>query len=168
MEALIVLKTTHPNFRFRIIGDVFGAEKKYLYSTMRLNNLQDNIEITGWIPYKDVPKAIADCSIGLICNTDEERNTLAGPPNKLFNYMTMGLATITVDLPATTSILQQAECGILLQKRDPRYLSNSIKRLLDNQDFLRAYQKNALKAADESYNWQSEAEQLFQFYKGLK
>ncbi|MEE2700163.1 MAG: glycosyltransferase [Bacteroidota bacterium] len=168
MEALIILKETHPNFKFKIIGDVFGKEKKYLRSKITANNLEENIEITGWLPYKNVPNAIAECSIGLICNTDEKRNTLAGPPNKLFNYMTMGLATITVDLPATTSILQKAKCGILLQKRDARHLSSSITKLLDDQDTLRTYQQSALQTADESYNWQSEAEQLFQFYKCLK
>lgn len=168
VEALIVLKETHPRFKFRIIGDVFGAEKRYLHEKIQANNLQENIEITGWLSYKDVPKAIADCSIGLICNTDEKRNTLAGPPNKLFNYMTMGLATITVDLPATTVILQKAKCGILLQKRDAHHLSSSIKKLLDEQTTLRTYQESALQAADESYNWQAEAEQLFQFYKGVK
>ena len=30
VEALIILKTTQPNFKFRIIGDVFAQEKKYL------------------------------------------------------------------------------------------------------------------------------------------
>ena len=168
VEALIILKKTHPNFKFRIIGDVFGAEKKYLHSKIKVNNLQENIEITGWLLYKDVPKAIADCSIGIICNTNEKRNTFAGPPNKLFNYMTMGLATITVDLPATTSILQKTNCGMLLQTRDAHQLANAIKKLLDDQATLNSFQQSALEAADKRYNWQSEAEQLFQFYKGLK
>lgn len=168
VEALIILKKTHPNFKFRIIGDVFGAEKKYLHSKIKVKNLQENIEITGWLTYKDVPKAIADCSIGIICNTNEKRNTFAGPPNKLFNYMTMGLATITVDLPATTSILQKTNCGMLLQTRDAHQLANAIKKLLDDQATLNSFQQSALEAADKRYNWQSEAEQLFQFYKGLK
>ncbi len=168
VEALIILKKTHPNFKFRIIGDVFGAEKKYLHSKMKANNLQENIEITGWLPYKDVPKAIADCSIGIICNTNENRNILAGPPNKFFNYMTMGLATVAVDLPATTAILQKAKCGILLPKRDAHQLVNAIKKLLDDQATLNSFQQSGLEAAEKRYNWQSEAEQLFQFYKGLK
>ena len=72
-----------------LIGDVFGEEKNFLENKIITNDLENNIEITGWLSYNDVPKSIADCSIGLITNTNEKRNTLAGPPNKLFNYMTM-------------------------------------------------------------------------------
>ena len=118
-----------------------------------------------------MPKAIADCSIGIICNTNEKRNTFAGPPNKLFNYVTMGLATISVDLPATTSILQKTNCGMPLQTRDAHPLANSIKKLLDDQDTLNYFSAKCIARncrQDKRYNWQSEAEQLFQFYKGLK
>ena len=168
VDALIILKTTTPNFKFRIIGDVFGEEKKFLQEKIATNNLENNIEITGWLSYNDVPKKIADCSIGIITNTNEKRNTLAGPPNKLFNYMTMGLAIVTVDLPATTTIINETTCGIILQKRDAQLLAKEIQNLLDNTATRKQFQENALHWAKKKFNWQSEAEKLFQFYNRLK
>ncbi len=168
VEALGILKNTHPNFKFRIIGDVFGAEKEYLFTKIKEYNLQENIEITRWLPYKEVPKSIADCSIGIICNTNEKRNTLAGPPNKLFNYMTMGLAIIAVDLPATSTILKETNTGIVLPKRNAPLLAKELQNFLSNTAKRKEYQVNALYWAKEKYNWQSEEEKLFQFYKRLK
>jgi glycosyltransferase involved in cell wall biosynthesis len=132
------------------------------------NDLENNIEITGWLSYNDVPKSIADCSIGLITNTNEKRNTLAGPPNKLFNYMTMGLAIITVDLPATNTIIKETTCGIILEKRNAQFLAKAIQNLLENTAKRKRFQENALHWEKKRFNWQSEEEKLFQFYNRLK
>jgi len=168
VEALIILKTTYPNFKFRIIGDVFGKEREYLKSKIKENNLQENIEITGWLSYNDVPKAIADCSIGVISNTNEKRNTLAGPPNKLFNYMTMGLVIVSVDLPATTQIIKETNCGIILEKRDAQLLAEKLRDLLNDNTKRKELQEKSSEASNKKYNWKSEADKLFQFYRSLK
>jgi len=168
IKALVILKKTHPNFRFRIIGDVFGEEKNFLENKIITNDLENNIEITRWLSYNDVPKSIADCSIGLITNTNEKRNTLAGPPNKLFNYMTMGLAIITVDLPATNTIIKETTCGIILEKRNAQFLAKAIQNLLENTAKRKRFQENALHWEKKRFNWQSEEEKLFQFYNRLK
>ncbi len=168
VEALIILKTTYPNFKFRIIGDVFGKEKVYLLDKIKEYNLQENIEITGWLAYKDVPKSLAECSIGIITNTDEERNTLAGPPNKLFNYMTLGLAIISVDLPATTQIIRETNCGIILEKREVQLLAEKLKDLLGDNTKRKDLQEKSSEASNKKYNWESEADKLFQFYRSLK
>ena len=168
VKALIILKTTYPNFKFRIIGDVFGKEREYLKSKIKENNLQENIEITGWLSYNDVPKAIADCSIGVISNTNEKRNTLAGPPNKLFNYMTMGLVIVSVDLPATTQIIKETNCGIILEKRDAQLLAEKLRDLLNDNTKRKELQEKSSEASNKKYNWKSEADKLFQFYRSLK
>ena len=168
VDALIILKTTTPNFKFRIIGDVFGEEKKFLQEKIATNNLENNIEITGWLAYKDVPKSLAECSIGIITNTEEKRNTMAGPPNKLFNYMTLGLAVLSVDLLATTQIIQETNCGIILQKRDAPLIAKELIKLLNDKTTLSALQQKSIIAAEEKYNWESEANKLFQFYRSLQ
>ncbi len=168
VEALIILKTTYPNFKFRIIGDVFGKEREYLKSKIKENNLQENIEITGWLSYNDVPKAIADCSIGVISNTNEKRNTLAGPPNKLFNYITMGLVIVSVDLLATTQIIKETNCGIILEKRDAQLLAEKLRDLLGDNTKRKDLQEKSSEASNKKYNWELEADKLFQFYRSLK
>ena len=168
LDTLIILKLGYPNFKFRIIGDVYGKESNYLFKRIKENNLENNIEISGWLCYKDVPKTLGDCSIGIIANTDKERNTLAGPPNKLFNYMTMGLATVAIDLIETNRIIKETHCGIIIEKRDSKLFANKLKRLLEDNDYLITLQKHSIVAATDKYNWKLEEKKLFQFYKSLK
>jgi len=40
--------------------------------------------------------------------------------------------------------------------------------LLDNTAIRKQFQENALRWAKTKFNWQSEAEKLFQFYRSLK
>ena len=80
----------------------------------------------------------------------------------------MGLAIVTVDLPATTTIINETNCGIILQKRDAQLLAKDIQNLLDNTARRKQFQENALHWAKKKFNWQSEAEKLFQFYNRLK
>jgi len=168
IKALVILKQSYPDFRFRIIGDVYGKEKKFLNDKIKLHNLEENIEITGWLAYEDVPKNIADCGIGIITNTDEKRNTMAGPPNKLFNYITMGLAVISTDLLATTQIIEETKCGIILEKRDENILASELQKLIKDSRKRKEFQVNSRDWAIKKYNWDSEADKLFNFYKGLK
>lgn len=168
IKSLIILKQSCPNFKFRIIGDVYGKEKKFLNDNIRLHNLEKNIEITGWLAYEDVPKKIADCGIGIITNTDEKRNTMAGPPNKLFNYITMGLAVISTDLLATSKIIEEINCGIILEKRDENILAYELQNLIKDSRKRKEYQINSRDWALKKYNWDIEADKLFNFYIGLK
>ena len=82
--------------------------------------------------------------------------------------MTMGLAIVAVDLPTTTAIINETTCGIILQKRSAQLLAKEIQNLLDNTATRKQFQGNALHWAKKKFNWQSEAEKLFQFYNRLK
>ena len=93
---------------------------------------------------------------------------MAGPPNKLFNYITLGLAVLSVDLLAITQIIQETNCGIILQKRDAPLLAQELMKLLNDKATLSALQQKSIIATEEKYNWESEAIKLFQFYRSLQ
>ena len=70
--------------------------------------------ITGWLPYEKVSDAMRDCHAGLILFRECIENRMAGPPNKLFNYMNAGLPVLSVDFPEMRQIIMEEECGVLL------------------------------------------------------
>ena len=82
--------------------------------------------------------------------------------------MTLGLAVLSVDLLATTQIIQETNCGIILQKRDAPLLAKELIKLLNDKTTLSALQQKSSIAAEEKYNWESEANKLFQFYRSLQ
>ena len=88
----------------------------------------------------------------------------------------MGLAIITVYLPATNTIINETTCGIILEKRNAQLLAKAIQNLLgfgfqyvlENPGKRKQFQENALHWEKKKFNWQSEEEKLFQFYNCLK
>ena len=93
---------------------------------------------------------------------------MAGPPNKLFNYITMGLAVISTDLLATSKIIEEIKCGIILEKRDENILAYELQNLIKDSRKRKEYQINSRDWALKKYNWDIEADKLFNFYIGLK
>lgn len=166
IEAIRMLKKEYPNILFKIVGETFNEEKDYLEQKIKAYQLENNIEVTGWLSYEKVGSALVDCSIGLITNTPVTSNTLAGPANKFFNYLTYGIATIAMDIPETTSLLNQTNSGITIQNRSTENLYQSIRMLLEDKALLKRYCNSAFEAY-QKFNWGVEEKKLISFYENV-
>ena len=164
IEVIKCLKPKHPAIKFKIVGETYNEERAYLASKIKEYALEDNIIETGWLTYENVGDELKNCSIGLITNTSIERNTLAGPANKFFNYLTYGIACVAVDLPETTALLRNTKSGITIQERTIEKLSEAIDTLLADKDRLSNYCEKAYEAYQQ-YNWKNEEQKLISFYK---
>ena len=166
IEVIKFLKPKHPSIKFKIVGETYNEERAYLSKKIKEYGLEDNIIETGWLTYENVGDELKNCSIGLITNTSIERNTLAGPANKFFNYLTYGIACVAVDLPETTALLRDTKAGITIQERTIEKLSEAIDTLLTDNDRLSNYCKKAYEAYQQ-YNWKNEEQKLISFYKNV-
>lgn len=151
----------------RIVGDVFGKERGWLRQEIEHKKLHDTIKITGWIPYAKVSEAISDCHAGLILFRDCIENRLAGPPNKLFNYMNAGLPVLSVDFPELRQIILEEECGILIHDQSVESIIDAIESILSNPESMRKMSKNGQKAVCERYSWESMERKLLLSYERL-
>lgn len=166
IEVIKLLKNDNPNIKFRIVGETYGKEKQYLNQKILEYGLGNNIEETGWLDYEKVPLHLKACSIGLITNTLVKTNTLSGPANKFFNYLTYGIAIVAVDLPETTRLLNITQSGIRVKTRSVENIYRAIKELIDNKELLKKYCENSFKAA-EIFNWENEERKLLRFYENI-
>jgi glycosyltransferase involved in cell wall biosynthesis len=151
----------------RIVGDVFGEERKWLKREIENKGLHDTIRITGWLPYEKVSEAISDCHVGLILFRDSINNRLAGPPNKLFNYMNAGLPVLSVDFPEMRQIIVEEECGILICDQSVKSIITAIETLLANPENLSKMSKNGQRAVRERYSWEVMERKLLLSYGRL-
>lgn len=149
----------------RIVGDVFGEERTWLMKEIEDKGLHDNITITGWLPYEKVSEAVNSCHVGLILFRDCIENRLAGPPNKLFNYMNSGLPVLSVDFPEMRQIIQEEECGMLIRDQSIEAITESIEALLLNIEVLERMSKNGQKAINERYAWEVIEKKLISSYE---
>jgi glycosyltransferase involved in cell wall biosynthesis len=168
LEVMNILKGRYGDkVRFLIIGDVFGEERKYYEEKVKEYGIEDIVGRTGWLPYTDVGKALSQCSIGVIFMQYTENNMLAGPPNKLYNYMRYGLPVVTVDLPETRRIILESQCGVIVKNRKIKTLVDAMSLLIENEELRDQLGENARNAIYEKYNWGIMGKKLLRVYKEL-
>jgi glycosyltransferase involved in cell wall biosynthesis len=88
-------------------------------------------------------------------------------PTKLFEYMAAGIPVIASDFPLWRSIIQEADCGLLVDPFDPRALASAIEHLMTNPDEAEAMGRRGRKAVEERFNWANEERTLLSFYSTL-
>ncbi|MBI2939037.1 MAG: glycosyltransferase family 4 protein [Chloroflexi bacterium] len=120
-----------PGLRFVLVGrGQTYARVRQLAAELRLSNVQ----FVDWIPYGELPAAIARASVclgGHFGVTGKARRTIAG---KTFQYLAMGRPTIVADAVANRELFTPDEHVVVCPPGDPSALAAAILRLRDDPD----------------------------------
>jgi glycosyltransferase involved in cell wall biosynthesis len=89
-------------------------------------------------------------------------------PNKLFEAMAAGVPIVASDLPGMAPYVLETECGVLCDPTNPAALAAAIRSLVDAPaDERGRLGANALRAAHDRYNWETQVARLFAEYGRL-
>ncbi|HTC86438.1 MAG TPA: glycosyltransferase [Candidatus Acidoferrum sp.] len=89
-------------------------------------------------------------------------------PNKLFEALAVGVPVVASDLPGMAGVVRDTGCGLLVDPADPAAIAAAIREILEaSPEERRGYRDRALHAAHSTYNWESQAEHLFDLYSQL-
>jgi len=167
-EMVSLIESNAFRIKLRIIGTVAGKEKKWLEAKIKDNmSLSQRIHITGWLPYEEVGNAISGCDIGLIMFHPTVNNMLAGPPNKLYNYMRYGMPVVSVDLPETRAIINKYRCGIIVKEWNVDFVIQAIQYLIKHPDEAKAMGVRGKEAILNELSWEHQGEKLLKIYEEL-
>jgi glycosyltransferase involved in cell wall biosynthesis len=168
IQLLVSLKSRYPSIKLLIIGEVYSPIKEWLTSQIARFQLENHIEITGWLPYEQVGAAIQRAQLGLICYRALPNNMLAGPPNKLFNYMRYGLPVVSSDFPEIRRIIDENDCGVLVNPTDSQGFVAAVDSLLQYPEEAVRMGERGQKAVVSVYNWEKMEQRLLRVYKKLQ
>ncbi len=108
--------------KFHILGD--GVYRNKLLRDIERYNL--NITYYGMLPKKQAFSIMAACQIGLLTLRDIELFKFGVSPNKLFDYLSLGLYVISTVQGEMGKIALDSECGITIPPSNPKKLSKTI------------------------------------------
>jgi glycosyltransferase involved in cell wall biosynthesis len=94
-------------------------------------------------------------------------NQLESLPQKFFEYMGAGLPVIATDVPLWRQIIEESNCGILVDPRDPRAIASAIQFLLENPAEAEAMGRRGRAAVLSRFNWETQAKELVKLYAEL-
>jgi len=121
-----------PDAKFFLIGS--GNELEKLKQIVKKNNLEDNVEFTGWIKREEIPERISDASIGIgpLRLTDVTSGAL---PIKVLEYMAASLPIIAQKGTLQHDVLKNEKNGYFVENQED--LSEKIILLLTNPEKIR-------------------------------
>lgn len=140
----------------------FGSSEKEL----RALDSSGRIQWLDPVPGPDVVKAAAGADIGLIPFLPSCLNHYYSTPNKLFEYMSAGLAICGSDIPEISRFVKEYQLGNLFDPYAPNDIAEALHQMVTSGE-LEAQQERALEAARSRWNWEAEVERYLQCVESL-
>ncbi|PKO22879.1 MAG: hypothetical protein CVU38_07185 [Chloroflexi bacterium HGW-Chloroflexi-1] len=118
------------------------------------------------VPPEELLDYTSGAAIGAIPTEIHHPSLRYSSPNKLFEYLAVGLPVVTSDLPIVRRICEEYECGLVCDPTSPASIAGTINRLLEDADLYARMRGGALAAA-QVYNWQTQEQVLLDVYRRL-
>ncbi len=167
IEAFSLVAKERPNWELCLVGSCrpqsFEQELKDLAAR---RGVAANVKFIAWVPYEEKERLSSQASMGVITYLPYSNNTSC-LPNKLFDYMLVGLPVIASDFPLYRQIVEPNRCGILVDPSKPDQIARAMEYLIERPQEAREMGERGRKAVLEEYNWEKESERLLQIYDAV-
>lgn len=129
--------------------------------------LQDYFVFKGWMPREEAFAELDNYGVGIMRFDSYTMPGNYAMPNKLFEYMSLGLAILSCRLNVEIEkIIEENQCGILIENETAEALANAMVYIKENpQDIIRMKQQS-YKATVEKYNWENYKDLLVKLVEG--
>lgn len=164
IEAVSQIREHYPDATLTLVGNI----REDLSSRIRESGWSCFVTSAGFLPYREMYERLNEGMAGLLVFQPTYYNVSIGLPNKLFDYMLLGLPVIASDLPEIRNVVTNANCGILVDPENVTEIVNAIAYLFDNPDEARKMGENGRRAVLEQYNWSRMEADLLRAYRNLE
>jgi glycosyltransferase involved in cell wall biosynthesis len=119
-------------------------DKKYFKDFLQNNGLQDIVTVTGWIPYKEVPKYATVGSIGFVLIDPWCYSYKISIPDKAIDILSCGLPIIgTSETTEIKHLINKSKAGLLVNCANASQIANALEALFSNESSMETLKKNA-------------------------
>lgn len=169
VEALPAIVKALPDVVMKFVGRFQPPEyEQELISKAKELGVENNFETAGMLPWLENFKRISEAHVGCVFYNDNLNNRVT-LPNRLYEYMYVGLAVLGEDFPEVKNVLKKNNCGETVNSQDIQDIADKAIRLLKDPAQLEVFTGNARKAIMENHNFENALAQLEAFYyKHLK
>jgi glycosyltransferase involved in cell wall biosynthesis len=152
-----------PRIRFVLFGD--GKERVNIERESQNRNLK-NVILAGVHPKKEMPFVLAssDVCLAILQNIKMFRTTY---PNKVFDYMAAGRATVLVIDGVIREVIETSKGGVFVQPGDDEKLANTILELSKDPERVRQMGINAREYLVKNLDRRDRLEETLRFLQSL-
>ena len=155
------------SFRFLLIGG--GHEEAAIRALINELGLQDRIVITGKVPYDEVPEYLAAADVAVAPfepsrHAPSSGKTFTLDPLKIFEYLAMGLPTVTVGADNIMALFSAPDEIRTFAESDDADLATVLADVAQNLDVARAQAAAGRQKVLARHTWQGLGDHLAQLF----
>lgn len=152
-QLLEVMKQLPSHFHLLLLGDGMLLQELKEFVTV---NEMSNVSFLGRVPYTELLaySCLADLGISFIEPINASKRYSL--PNKLFEYMAVGLPIVSNDLPEPRALFEQYNCGVTVDLQNLSAVRDKIVALLSDTALMAELSQNGVEAIQQRLNWEKE------------
>ena len=125
VTAIPSILKSRDDIKFFIGGD--GPLKERIEGIIADNNLQDSVEISGWIPHQQLGSCLNELKLLVIPSYTE------GLPNIMLEAMACGTPVLATPVGAIPDVISHRENGFILTSNAPQCIAEALLSALDDE-----------------------------------
>jgi glycosyltransferase involved in cell wall biosynthesis len=128
----------------------------------------DQVKIIPNVPYNDLLDWTASADLGLIVYPpDYSLNIQMSLPNKLFEFLMVGVPVLSSQLDAVVEVIRTYDVGRVVISLAPADIAAAINVMLADRVALARMRRNAFSVAQQEFNWEKEQQRLIHLYRDV-
>ena len=154
------------NFELKFVGRYLEGIEEEMSQAAEGFGCASFLKLEGMKPWEENFKRISTAFAGCVFYADNDNNRV-GIPNRLFEYMYCGLPVIVSNFPELKQIVEDAECGIIVNSEDSEDIARGFIQLLKDPNSSERMGKNGKEAILKKYGYHVDLKKLEDFYVEL-
>lgn len=158
LDAMTIVAGSMSNVRFVVLGGIAGT----LVNANLVDLLKGRgvLEFVQQVPFSEVVRRLSTSDIGINLVLPVDTSHRLAAPQKLYEYFAASLPVVAADVPTIHRVVTEHKCGIVVDSSSPNEIANALIRLAQDGEMRRRMGMNARRAAEDDYNWETQASKL--------
>lgn len=164
LAVLTTKKLRERKYKIKFLAIGTGEQDDVLFYKILADKYKEFFKIMPIIPHHKVHQVLKNSDIGwsVLPYTD---NFLFAFPNKIFEYMSVGIPFISSRLKYVKKIVDETKSGIIVDELYIDDIVNTVDDFIENKHKFVMFGKNGRKYFESKYNWKTQESELFDVYK---
>lgn len=122
-----------------------------------------NFKTEGMLPWLENFKRVSTAHIGCVFYNDNLNNRVT-LPNRLYEYMYVGLAVLGEEFPEVKKVIDKTGCGATVNSQSPKDIAEKTISLFQSPEKLKQAMENSRSAVLNKYNFELALAELNDFF----
>jgi glycosyltransferase involved in cell wall biosynthesis len=167
LDAFAVVAKKYPRWELCLVGSCSPASfEKEMKDRIDALGLAARVQFVPWVPYEEKERLSSQAAMGVITYLPYANNASC-LPNKLFDYMLVGLPVIASNFPLYREVVEPNRCGLIVDPSRPEEIARAMEYLIEHPQEGRQMGENGRRAVRTRYNWEKESEKLLHVYAAV-